>query len=49
MHQESLFNQNSEQNTLLANRVRPTSIDEFVGQQHLLRKNKILREIIMND
>lgn len=25
------------------------NIDEFVGQQHLLRKNKILREIIMND
>lgn len=49
MHQESLFNQNSEQNTPLANRVRPTSIDEFVGQQHLLGKDKILREIIMND
>lgn len=49
MHQESLFNQDNEQNTPLANRVRPTTIDDFVGQQHLLGKDKILREIIMND
>lgn len=49
VHQESLFNQEGDKNTPLANRVRPTNIDEFVGQQHLLGKDKILREIITND
>lgn len=46
--QESLFS-NSEQNAPLASRVRPLDLDQFVGQQHLLGKGKILREIIEND
>lgn len=49
MHQESLFAQQNEQNTPLANRVRPRTIDEFVGQTHLLGPGKVLREIIEND
>lgn len=49
MHQESLFAQPNEQNTPLANRVRPTTIDEFVGQRHLLGHGKVLRELIEND
>lgn len=46
MHQESLFNQAADTNTPLANRVRPTTIDEFIGQGHLLGSHKVLRELI---
>ena len=49
MHQESLFAQDNANNTTLANRVRPTTIDEFVGQRHLLGPGKVLRDIIEND
>ena len=30
----------------LADRMRPRTLDEFVGQEHLVGKGKILREII---
>jgi putative ATPase len=33
----------------LADRMRPHNLDEFVGQEHLVGKGKILREIIEND
>lgn len=49
MHQESLFAQSDPNNTPLANRVRPRSLDEFAGQQHLIGKDKVLRELIEND
>lgn len=49
MYQESLFAQGNPQATPLANRVRPTSLDEFVGQQHLIGPGKVLRELIDND
>ena len=49
MHQESLFAQDNANNTPLANRVRQTTIDEFVGQRHLLGPGKVLRDIIEND
>lgn len=48
MKQESLFAR-AEQNEPLATRVRPQSLDQFVGQQHLLGPGKILREIIAKD
>ena len=48
MKQESLFAR-AEQNEPLAARVRPQSLDQFVGQQHLLGLGKILREIIAKD
>lgn len=48
MKQESLFAR-AEQNEPLAARVRPQSLDQFVGQQHLLGPGKILREIIAKD
>jgi putative ATPase len=35
--------------TPLADRMRPRTIDEFVGQKHLVGKGKVLREIIEND
>lgn len=50
MKSESLFalaNQNN--NTPLASRVRPRSLDEFVGQDQLVGKGKILRELIETD
>lgn len=50
MQQESLFsNQNDDDNTPLANRVRPTTLEAFVGQQHLIGNDKILRDIIDRD
>ncbi|MCI1974582.1 MAG: replication-associated recombination protein A [Limosilactobacillus sp.] len=48
MHQESLFAQ-SNQNTPLANRVRPTTLDEFMGQQQLIGNGKVLRDLIEHD
>lgn len=49
MHQESIFAQENSQTSPLANRVRPTTIDEFVGQDQLLGKGKVLRELIEHD
>lgn len=48
MKQGSIFD-NQMTNTPLASRVRPRSLDEFVGQSHLLGKGKILRRIIEQD
>ncbi|MGP4117467.1 replication-associated recombination protein A [Levilactobacillus zymae] len=47
MEQESLFD--NPQQMPLANRVRPETLDDFVGQRHLLGPGKILRELIEND
>ena len=33
----------------LANRLRPRSLDDFVGQEHLLGKGKMLRQLIERD
>ncbi|WP_334333538.1 replication-associated recombination protein A [Companilactobacillus sp. HBUAS59544] len=50
MQQESLFSSNNDdENSPLANRIRPTTLDSFVGQQHLIGPGKILREIIDQD
>ncbi len=48
MQQGSLFSQR-EESSPLAYRVRPQTLDEFVGQEHLLGPGKILREMIEND
>jgi putative ATPase len=47
MEQASLFELPSSEP--LASRMRPNDLDEFVGQQHLLGENKILRKIIESD
>jgi len=47
VEQESLFA--SQQKSPLASRVRPRTLDQFVGQTHLLGTGKILRELIEND
>ncbi len=36
-------------NTPLASRLRPDSLDEYVGQRHLVGEGKILRRLIEND
>lgn len=49
MRQGSIFEKGREESEPLATRVRPETLDEFVGQKHLLGKGKLLREIIEND
>lgn len=49
LKQESLFANENKQNSPLANRVRPQTLEEFTGQQHLLAKGQVLREIIDQD
>lgn len=50
MKEESLFSlANQNENTPLADRVRPQSLDDFVGQDDLIGKGKILRELIEKD
>lgn len=50
MQQESLFStNNNDNNSPLANRVRPKTLEGFVGQQHLIGDDKILKEIIDQD
>lgn len=43
---ESLFDNLNTQNQPLAERVRPNSLKNFVGQQHLLGEGKLLRRLI---
>ncbi|MBR5730725.1 MAG: AAA family ATPase, partial [Firmicutes bacterium] len=33
----------------LADRLRPTNLDEFYGQEHLIGKGKLLRRLIETD
>ena len=40
---------NSRVTTPLASRLRPDSLDDFVGQEHLVGKGKILRQLIERD
>lgn len=47
MEQPSLFTRESSQP--LAARLRPQTLDEFVGQQHLLGPGKVLRRLIEQD
>jgi len=49
--QMSLFNQSGGKKGIapLADRMRPRNLDEFIGQQHLLGKGKLLRNLIEND
>lgn len=47
MRQDSLFASSLQEP--LANRMRPLTLDEYVGQRHLLVKGRILRQLIEND
>ena len=48
MEQMTLFD-NNRVTTPLASRLRPSSLDDFVGQEHLVGKGKILRQLIERD
>lgn len=48
MQQQSIFDDRA-QNNPLASRLRPASLEDFVGQSHLLGQGKILRQIIEQD
>lgn len=48
MEQLSLFD-DREQSAPLASRLRPESLDEYVGQRHLIGEGKILRRLIERD
>ncbi|MCR5078800.1 MAG: replication-associated recombination protein A [Bacilli bacterium] len=47
--QMSLFEEESERIMPLASRLRPETLEEFVGQRHLLGEGKVLRRIIEED
>ena len=49
MEQLSLFAQEIEQNAPLASRLRPESLDDYIGQEHLVGKGKILRQMLDTD
>lgn len=48
MEQMSLFDSRP-QSAPLASRLRPETLDEYVGQQHLVGKGKLLRQLIEHD
>ena len=48
MKQESLF-QNDVSASPLASRLRPTTLEEYVGQKHILGKGKVLYNLIEKD
>ena len=48
MEQLSLFDDREIANPL-ASRLRPSTLEEFAGQKHLLGKGKILRQLIDQD
>lgn len=47
--QNSLFNKSAEVISPLAERIRPRNLDEYVGQEHLIGKGKLLRRLIETD
>ena len=47
MEEDSLFK--TPHHEPLAERLRPKTLDEFQGQQHLLGKGKVLRNLIERD
>ena len=42
----TLFEQNKQKNTPLADRMRPRTLDEFYGQEHIVGPGKLLRRAI---
>lgn len=49
MKELSLFDSEKNMNAPLASRVRPSDLDHFVGQSHLVGEDKFLREMIDKD
>ena len=49
MEQLSLFTEEVNYNAPLASRMRPISLDDYIGQEHLVGKGKILRQMLEKD
>jgi len=49
MEQLSLFTQEINLSMPLASRLRPQSLDDYIGQEHLVGKGKILRQMLDHD
>ncbi len=46
---EDLFQNHIEENAPLADRMRPRTLDEFIGQTHIVGEGKLLRRAILTD
>ena len=49
MEQLSLFGNNNDLTAPLASRMRPESLENYIGQKHLLGEGKVLRQILERD
>ena len=49
MKQQSFFEREDPRDIPLATRMRPRTLEEFVGQEHLLGEGKVLRQLIEQD
>lgn len=49
MKKETLFSKRSDNLPPLANRMRPNSIEKFVGQEHIIGKDQIINQMIKSD
>ncbi len=49
MHQQDLFSAARQQAAPLADRMRPRTLDEFIGQQHIVGPGRLLRRAIEMD
>ena len=49
MEQLSLFDEAVNYNAPLASRMRPTTLDEYIGQEHLVGEGKVLRQMLEKD
>lgn len=47
--EETLFRSNEKNGAPLADRMRPRTLDEFVGQKHIVGEGKLLRRAILSD
>ncbi|MCM1123000.1 MAG: replication-associated recombination protein A [Eubacterium sp.] len=49
MEQLSLFTQEIDLNTPLASRLRPQTLEDYIGQEHLVGRGKMLRQMLHTD
>lgn len=49
MDQLSLFDEEVNYNAPLASRMRPTTLDDYIGQEHLVGEGKVLRQMLKKD
>lgn len=49
MEQLSLFTEEVNRNAPLASRLRPETLDDYIGQEHLIGEGKVLRQMLEKD